>query len=203
MVWNDGGSDLLDGKEPRDDVAFLRKLVDDVALQVPIDRTKVFACGLSNGGSMASRLALEDRDLVAGVAVVGAGLYKKHLQMSQHPQPIPLLFIEGTADPCFPYKGGLTTAPKISGTVFKGDHHGEVLSNEEAIAFWRKVNGCSEDGEANTLPHRTGDALSTLWKRWRGKNGNDVAALIVEGGGHCWPGGVQYLPASVIGKTTF
>jgi polyhydroxybutyrate depolymerase len=203
FVWDDGGSDLTNGKEPRDDVLYLRKLIDDVASQVPIDRTKVFACGLSNGGSMTSRLALEDRDIIAGVAVVASGLYKLQLQKFKQPRPIPILFIEGTLDPCFPYNGGLTTAPKIPGTIFKGDHHGEVISNEEALSFWRNVNRCSGTPEEGTIPHTTGDDTSTSWKRWKGASGNDVAVMVVKGGGHCWPGGVQYFPVSVIGKTTY
>lgn len=32
--------------------------------------------------------------------------------------------------------------------------------------------------------------------------GADVVLLRVDGGGHTWPGGVQYLPESVIGRTS-
>ena len=34
-----------------------------------------------------------------------------------------------------------------------------------------------------------------------GIEGTEVILYTVDGGGHTWPGGVQYLPARIIGKT--
>ena len=33
-------------------------------------------------------------------------------------------------------------------------------------------------------------------------NGTEVRGYVVNGGGHAWPGGLQYFPASIIGKTS-
>ena len=35
-----------------------------------------------------------------------------------------------------------------------------------------------------------------------GKNGTEVVFYTVEGGGHAWPGGKQYLPVKVIGRVS-
>ncbi len=32
--------------------------------------------------------------------------------------------------------------------------------------------------------------------------GTEVRGYMIEGGGHAWPGGMQYLPAAIIGKTS-
>jgi polyhydroxybutyrate depolymerase len=34
-----------------------------------------------------------------------------------------------------------------------------------------------------------------------GVDGTEVILYVVDGGGHTWPGGLQYLPKSLIGKT--
>jgi polyhydroxybutyrate depolymerase len=57
-----------------DDVGYLRALVDLFAEQDGIDRQAVFATGISNGGQMALRLALEAPDLVAAVAPVATSM---------------------------------------------------------------------------------------------------------------------------------
>ncbi len=157
-VWNDGGSDLGQ-TPPRDDVAFTRELVKDVAGKVSINRRRVFACGFSNGGSFTSRLTLEALDLIAAGAMVGSGLYAKQRQTHPHPQPMPVLFIEGTDDPCHTYEGRESIGPRMCG-IYKGEHHGVVLSTNEVISFWRNIDGCSDQPRIVKLPHITWDRTS-------------------------------------------
>ena len=57
-----------------DDVGFLRALVEKFAAEHGVDRRRVFATGISNGGQMALRLALEAPELVRAVAPVAASL---------------------------------------------------------------------------------------------------------------------------------
>ena len=57
-----------------DDVAFARALVDAVDKIHPIQRTRVYSTGFSNGGFMSYRLACEASDVFAAVAVVSAVL---------------------------------------------------------------------------------------------------------------------------------
>jgi len=200
-VFNDGGSDLAD-LGPRDDVKYIRALIKDVAQQAKIDQNKVFACGFSNGGAMSIRLALEASDAIKAVAVVGSELYIKQKDEHPSPAPIPMLFIHGTDDPCSPYKGGQTKGPNMGGQ-FQGRTHGVVLSNEDVLQYWCRANHCSTVPQKVTLPHITRDQTSTVYERFAGPNGKDVVAYIVNGGGHCWPGGAQYFPVSVIGKTSY
>ena len=200
-TWNSGGSDL-GLRPPRDDVAFARALIKDIKRQVQIDEKQVFVCGFSNGGSLSALLTLVAPDLISAAAMVGSGYNPTQLKEHQNPKPIPVLFIEGTDDPCHPYKGGETTGPKMGGQ-FQGMHHGVVLSTDESEEFWRKIDGCTTEPLITQLPHKTKDGTTTTYKLWRGANGNDVAEYIVQGGGHCWPGGYQYFPESVIGKTTY
>jgi polyhydroxybutyrate depolymerase len=195
-TWNDGGSNL--GQRPtRDDVTFTRQMVDDIARQIPIDKKQVFACGFSNGAMFATRLALEAPDLIAAAAMVEGGLMQKHLEEHPNPKPISILIIAATADPCFPFDGGETTAPKT------GQHCGVAVSASDAIEFWRKIDSCRAPAHISEVPHTVQDNITTTYKFWDGSDGFDVAEYIVTNGGHCWPGGIQYFPVDLIGKTTY
>ena len=52
LTWNSGGfrGKMADGKA--DDVAFLERLLDDLATMVKVDSKRVYATGMSNGGMM-------------------------------------------------------------------------------------------------------------------------------------------------------
>ena len=49
------------------------------------------------------------------------------------------------------------------------------------------------------MPHGT-----RVHRDWygAGPGGAPVAVYLVSGGGHCWPGGLQYLPERTIGRTS-
>ncbi|MBU0596231.1 prolyl oligopeptidase family serine peptidase, partial [Candidatus Bipolaricaulota bacterium] len=68
--WNDcrtgvESADVLSGE---DDVGFIVGLIDAVTEAVPIDRTRVYATGASNGGMMTYRLAIEAGERFAAAA---------------------------------------------------------------------------------------------------------------------------------------
>jgi polyhydroxybutyrate depolymerase len=79
-----------------DDVGFLRALVDDVADELCIDRARVHATGMSNGGYMSNRLACEASDVFASIAPVAGAL---GLLDCAPPRPVAVLAIHGVQDP--------------------------------------------------------------------------------------------------------
>jgi polyhydroxybutyrate depolymerase len=70
--WNDGRTDLKSKAvaEQVDDIGFLRALPRKISSQFPVDTTRVFATGRSNGGPMSYRLACDAADVFAAVAPV-------------------------------------------------------------------------------------------------------------------------------------
>ncbi len=52
------------------DVTYVRRILDDLAREIPLDRTRIYATGLSAGGGMAFQLDLEASNLVAAIAPV-------------------------------------------------------------------------------------------------------------------------------------
>ena len=159
-----------------DDVGFLRTLIAQVCAEQGVDRRRVHLAGLSNGGRMAYRMALEAADLLASVAVVagawdGAG--------PEPARPLSTLIFHGTADRHIPYEGG-------SGE--KGRRVVHRSAPETAFA-WATRMGCAPKIQRSASgPHHLDLA--------RGADGTEVGLWTVEGQGHAWPGGRAWSPTA-------
>ena len=68
LFWNAGMGRLQAGKKQPDDVAFIGKVLDDLATVANVDSKRVYATGISNGGMMCYRLAAELSDRIAAIA---------------------------------------------------------------------------------------------------------------------------------------
>ena len=193
--WNDGrGSEAIaEHRDDVDDVGWVARLVDHLVETAGADPERVYATGFSNGGMFCHRLAVERPDLVAAIAPV-AGPMPEPLLDPGPGRPVPVLLVHGTADPVVPYGGG---------PVQGDDRQGRVASVEETAARWRKVNRCSPTASETELPHRDeSDDTRVRVLRWEPEGeGAEVVLVTVEGGGHTWPGGLQYQPQSKIGAT--
>ena len=71
LLWN-AGACCLPGllRDQPDDVAFILRVLKDVERRFPVDRTRVYAVGMSNGAMMTYRLATEAPTQFAAVATV-------------------------------------------------------------------------------------------------------------------------------------
>nr|WP_285223180.1 PHB depolymerase family esterase [Frankia sp. AgPm24] len=97
-AWNAGG---CCGNVLTDDVAYVRQIVADAARVTPVDRSRIYVWGFSNGGMLAARIACDAPDLVAGVGMVGG-----QALVSCPEVPVRLVHIHGTADTTVPWRGG-------------------------------------------------------------------------------------------------
>lgn len=66
--------DRIQSRTIVDDVAFVRAVVSDLRAGFPIDPSRVYVSGFSNGAQMAARLAVEANDVFAAAAVAGGNL---------------------------------------------------------------------------------------------------------------------------------
>ena len=187
LVWNAGGftSQLADGRP--DDVAFISKLLDDLGTVVKMDEKRVYACGLSNGAMMCYRLAAELSDRIAAIAPV-AGLIT--IDESKPKRPVPVLHIHGLDDHIVPYErkqGKTLPFMKLRGV-------------EESVQTWVKLNECEETATTDTLT-KAGDEMPVTRRTYGGgRDGSEVILIVIEKGGHTWPG--QQPPVSFIGRST-
>src|SRR6266481_5272559 len=104
LVWNAGTCCGTAPAKRIDDVGFIRAVIADLGKRVPIDRTRVYATGLSNGAMMSYRMAAEAPDLVAAIAPVSGSM----VLVDFHPTlPVPVMHFHSVDDPRALYNGGL------------------------------------------------------------------------------------------------
>ena len=99
--WNAGTCCGPSGTRRVNDVGFLVHLVDLVAQIRPIDRSRVYVAGFSNGGMMALRAVCERPDVFTAAASVGGTL---QVPCSTR-RPVNALLINGRLDTTVPYEG--------------------------------------------------------------------------------------------------
>jgi polyhydroxybutyrate depolymerase len=107
-------------------------------------------------------------------------------------RPISVMFMHGTKDPLVHIDGG---------TILRDRGHNVSLA--EASSFWRKWDQTSSKPAIEDLPDRAGDSTTVHRDVYKnGKRGTEVVVYTIEGGGHTWPGGPQYLPVFLVGKAS-
>lgn len=181
--WNDDR-----GQSDRDDVGYVDVVLADVLGRTGGDPERVFAAGLSNGGFFTQRLACERSSAFAAVASVIA-TFPVGLACTPE-RRVPVLFVPGTDDPIVPFAGG-----EISG------HRGMVTSVAVAVDGWVARNGCDEAPVVTDWPDAVDDGTTVHETRWCA-GPEEVRELVIEGGGHTWPGGRQYAPRFVVGRVS-
>ncbi len=195
--WNDGrtGVSYRTHKEKIDDVGFISALIDTLKANFNIDLTRVYVTGISNGGFMAYRLSIDLGSKIAAIAPVAASMIVE-LKDALPSCPVPVLIINGTKDPLVPYEGG-----KVGFSFFK--KIGTVISTSATVEFWVKNNGCISEPNKKLLPDKDPDDGTRVWveQYGGGRDSSEVILYRIEGGGHTWPGGWQYLSERIVGKT--
>ncbi len=186
--WNDGR-----GLSDVDDVAFVAALVKDVSKRLPVDPRRVFATGISNGGFFSQTLACRSADTFAAVASVAATMGEPLHAACKPSRPVSVLFVMGEKDPLVPIGGGAVAKTR-----------GTAVSLAAAVRFWVAADAIAAAPRKEDLPDRDpADGTRTRRTAYAGgREGAAVETLVVEGGGHTWPGGLQYLPKMLVGATS-
>jgi len=194
--WNDGREQLARrSRESVDDVTFLRALPGAIDANFPVDPHRVYVTGISNGGLMAYRLACDAADVFAAAGAVAANMGVE-LAARCHPgRPIAIAVLEGTDDPIMPWQGGPVRVLWSS--------RGEVLSTAQTLGRWLELDQCSQLRAVGppAEPSRS-DGTSLLERTAACAQGSEVRGYTLQGAGHTWPGGLQYLPAWLVGRTS-
>jgi polyhydroxybutyrate depolymerase len=164
-----------------DDESFVEAMIAKEAGERGIDRKRVFSAGWSNGGQLGYRFALERAGEFAGVAAISASLpMPNNLACTPSGAAMPVMIINGTADPINPFNGGdVRLGPANLGPVY---------SSQQTAEYWAKLNGITAAPETKHLPHKTqADPTSVDQMTWSAPGKPLVVLYAVHGGGHVVP----------------
>ena len=162
-----------------DDVGFLTALVDKLVNDIGVDQRRVFATGISRGGHMAFRLAIEAPSRFRAVAAIAANVptpdnFKCRPAESGTSS---VMIMNGTRDPLNPFEGGEV---KFFGMVRRGT----VRSSRESAQYFADLNKIITAPQR--LESRASDGMSTEQLLWRNDT-NEVELVAIQGGGHVIP----------------
>jgi polyhydroxybutyrate depolymerase len=169
---------LTSEKGLQNDVQMAGALLDHVEATFCVDRTRVYATGMSDGGAMTSVLACSMSNRFAAFGAVAV------IIACGGSRSVPIMAFSGTADPVVPFNGG-----KVSccGGASLG-------SAPDAMARWAAHDHCA----ATYAEVRLGTEVRR--RTWTGCDPGSAAVFyIIDGGGHTWPGSIH---VDRLGKTT-
>jgi polyhydroxybutyrate depolymerase len=155
-----------------DDVGFVRDVLDDLQSRYKIDSKRVYATGMSNGASMAFRIAAELADRIAAIGPVSGN---QGFEGPLPSRPVPVICFYGMRDPyMFP------------------------RSMFPTIQWWIRANRCREK-PVKVVQKK--DYVMERYEPPPGIAGAPVVFYKVTEGGHTWPGGIDINRGPGAGRT--
>jgi len=179
------------------DLHFISALIDSTVAFYNGDSTRVFATGISRGGKLSLYLAYKLNSKFRAIAPVCASITRDMEDEYTFNRPMPVLLINGTADPLVNYNGGY-------GKMNTGQYIGpgfDMLPIEELVNKLKKLNHCDTTQVITNIPDKNPSDGCTATKYFYKSNAAPVEFIKITGGGHTWPGGFQYMPKFIVGNT--
>ena len=173
------GLNCCDGHAAKvpNDVSFLRSVINNLKKEYPINESKIFVAGFSNGGFMAYRMACEASDLVSGI-VSFAGSGPMESQECEPIKPLKVLHIHSTKDKTILFEGSGPAA----GGPFEGSRWHPSAS--KTVGFWEEKNLC-DGGRLQSSSFRATLGRKVVVKKTNGCQANGkVEFWTIEGASH-------------------
>jgi len=169
--------------DARDDLSFIAAMVEEIDRGWPLDRSRMYAVGYSNGARMAYRLACELP--VAAAAMVSATVGDEVTEACSD-DVVPVWIQHGTLDQVIPFEGD-------QDVMFGDLRIGRSLSVIETAQFFARRNGCDNPTmeslhsptELTALAEMSAIAVNRVQYQ-DCANGTTVDVIVADGGGHTW-----------------
>jgi len=192
--WNDGRAipAATRHRSAADDVGFASLLIDSLTAEFHLDPRRVYATGFSNGAGFTQYLGARLATRLAAIASVSGGLAARAARDFAPAEPLSVFIMQGTEDPLVAYGGGPVAAGRF----------GRELGADSTALLWEDADGIRARAATGELPDTDpDDGCRVSYRRWSGgRRDTEIWLYTLEGGGHTWPGGPQYLPVRYIGR---
>ena len=174
--WNAGACCPPSASKDVDDVAFVDVMLDQLFREYPIDTTRVYATGTSNGGMLCYRLACE---LSHRIAAIAPNACSHMIQPCNPVNKVPIISFHSRVDPVVPYNGGNgpQDVPFLKDVFFP--------SQDSNLTVWAQHNACAkrevviDGGPSGTSFIRLSQCSCDV----------EIHHYATADGGHSWPGG--------------
>lgn len=163
-----------DANDP-DDARFIAALLGELHQFAPIDPSRIYAIGMSNGAMFTHTLAQQLPGVLAGfVAVSGTSA----MPINPATPPTPMMLVHGTHDPIAPWTGPTPRTPRFI----------KFQDVDSTINQWRGVNGSATVNSELSVYDLPGNETCVVRHLWPAPPGIvETVLLQVENGGHRWP----------------
>ncbi len=167
-AWNAGPCCGAPSRLGVNDVGFVAKLLDKLGRQYSIDKRRIYATGISNGGLFSYALACRLSRRIVAAAPVAAAL----ITDCSPSRPVSILHVHGLDDENIPFEGGEGT---------RGVVDLEWPPVQAGIDRWRTLNGCPAPAKTTV----SGAVTTSSWSPCR--NSTEVRLVTLAGVAHVWP----------------
>ena len=156
----DGGFNAMACCGNADDVGFLAALTGHLVDTWHVDPDRVYLTGISNGGDLSFRAAVEAGGTFAAIGVVSGGFIGERTNADEYAPQRP-----------------------VSVVTFIGERDRYALPFRTGIDRWRQRLGCTP-----VTPPPAAPAEDVTLSRARCADGSDLDVYLVGSMGHSWPG---------------
>ena len=181
-AWHSGVSAVVAGdtivaSAGRDDTGLMMAILDSLIAHYNIDQSNVFCTGVSMGGFMSHRMAIEHGDRIKAIAPV-CGTIGNEITSFTPVGHVSVMHLHGTADSIVTYDNG----------DFQYVVNVNVgLGVDSTIAFWRRYNQCADTTIHTIFPDICDDGrLFEKFYYGDGTFGTKTVLIKVNGGEHEW-----------------
>lgn len=181
LTWNAGHCCGPAMEDRVDDVGFIHALLDTLSARYPIDPSRLYATGMSNGAMMSHRLGIELSHRLAAIAPVVGTVFGDEARPAN---PVSAIIINGMLDASVPFNGG-----PPGGRAARAWEGTPARPSLEQATFWASAAWCTVPPQRSTR----GPVTRTVYTC---PNGQAVEHYAVADNGHAWPGG---RPGSAMG----
>jgi polyhydroxybutyrate depolymerase len=185
--WNEcrKAASSLANKENIDEASFFTSMISYFKEKYKINSRQVFAIGLSGGGHMCYKIAMTMPGTLRATTALIANLPDDdNLDCEESKAPIPIMIVNGTADPLNPYEGGMMR----SGDFIMGN----VRSTDRTFKYWANLAGYTATPKKENVPDNDPTDGKTIERYTYKKNGKpEIVLLKVIGGKHDTPNDID------------
>jgi polyhydroxybutyrate depolymerase len=150
-----------------------------------INTKHVYAAGVSGGGHMAYKLAITMPDKIKAITAIIANMPdNSNMDCDESKKPIPVMIVNGTADPTNPYNGGEVKNATVT--------LGTVRSTDQSFHYWATIDGYTGEPVKTDLPDTDPSDGKTIEKyTYKQKGKPEVTLLKVINGKHDLPNDID------------